>query len=497
MAAWELSAFFILSAILAAGSNNIIIREDNTIKDIVHYDSNSINEAQPVIRRIDTYPDMTSLPPVTKTPIDDQIDFAKMTLPDGVTLDDLKDLDYDTLLVMLKDVSSIVNQNGIEPTASEKKPEVYEEPIGEVNPEGVGVTWSSVTVKAPASAPVEPKSGAPEPRRGTKHYQPSFMQKRSKYPQYKVNPKLAYQRNVLTKPRVVQPRSLVPRRKPQMRSKQPRLTPGEAKAVQGLILHLAMNAAEQKSHKPNTKKVLKQGYAHSPQMHQQQGYGQVKHQGYVQPKPRSYGHQQQGYGQPKPQGYGQHKPQGYGQHKPQGYGHQQQGYEHTKSQGYGQHKPQGYGHQQQGYGHNQGYDNKQVQTYGHNQEQNYGYEQESYGHEQIEYGKPNDQYGHQQMGYGKPAEQYGHQNGYQNGYQQQQYAPKPVEQSYGFCQYEKHPGLYAHPSEYCYVQCDHMGNGFTRMCAYGTVWSQDYGGAAKHNHCTVDKKRAFYLVSNH
>ena len=52
-----------------------------------------------------------------------------------------------------------------------------------------------------------------------------------------------------------------------------------------------------------------------------------------------------------------------------------------------------------------------------------------------------------------------------------------------FC-YEKVAGHFAHPdSEYCFIQCDHVGRSFAKQCAYGTSWTGHGDEAAYANMC--------------
>jgi len=53
-----------------------------------------------------------------------------------------------------------------------------------------------------------------------------------------------------------------------------------------------------------------------------------------------------------------------------------------------------------------------------------------------------------------------------------------------FC-YAKVAGHYTHPgSKYCFIQCDHVGRAYAKLCAYGTSWKGHETEAAYANMCT-------------
>jgi hypothetical protein len=320
MAIWWETLLLLCFTLSTAGAE-LVYRED-----VSQFASNDV---QPVIQRIESYPDLTSFPPPTiSSGLENQIDFSKLELPEGVDIEELKELEYDDLIVMLKDVSSIVNQNGMKSSGGEKKRALYEEPIGESVP--LDPAWISPT-DAPDPAPLEPKSGDAKEYRGDRRYKPSFMQKRPPPPKYRAPPpppppvKPVYNQNRGTPPkdRVVLPQRVLENR----RQRRPELSPQEAKTMQGIILNLAMNAAENNL---GSKEVLKRGYGYQPPMygHQQPSYGQAQlqygHQGYGQQPVQSYGHQQK------------HSQHSYGY---QAQTYQQPSYSHQNSYQQQQHAP--------------------------------------------------------------------------------------------------------------------------------------------------------------
>ena len=54
-----------------------------------------------------------------------------------------------------------------------------------------------------------------------------------------------------------------------------------------------------------------------------------------------------------------------------------------------------------------------------------------------------------------------------------------------FC-YGKEAGHYTHPDDqYCFIQCDHIGQAYAKLCAYGTSWRGQGGAEAAYaNMCS-------------